>query len=460
MKPVLLMDFGSTYTKITAVDVEAAELLGTAKHFTTVQTDINEGLDHAMAELLKKTGSLDFKERYACSSAAGGLRMVTCGLVPELTAEAARRASLGAGAKVVKVYSYDLTDEDIEEIDGICPDILLLTGGIDGGNKDCILHNAKKLSGCKSSFPILLAGNRSCAKECEALLSGREVYRCENVMPKIGSLNIAPVQEQIRSLFLKKIVHAKGLSQAQELISGILMPTPSAVLRAMVLLADGTKTQPGIGELMAVDLGGATTDIYSVAAGNPVSDTTVLKGLPEPYAKRTVEGDLGMRYSAAGIMEAVGAEALGELSGLGAARAAEMVEYLSRHPDTLPETPEEEALDFALAALAVETAVDRHAGTIEQIYTPMGLTYVQTGKDLRGIGQIVFTGGALISGKSAGDIAGRVLYSKNRPDSLKPESAEVLIDRHYILAAMGLLGEIYPDTALTIMKKEFMNHGT
>ena len=116
MKPILLIDFGSTYTKLTAVDVEEERILGTAQSFTTIFTDINDGLTNALALLEKKTGRLDFAETYACSSAAGGLRMVTSGLVPELTSEAAKLASLGAGAKVAAVYSFELLEEDLEEV--------------------------------------------------------------------------------------------------------------------------------------------------------------------------------------------------------------------------------------------------------------------------------------------------------------------------------------------------------
>ena len=114
MRPVLLIDFGSTYTKVTAVDTDSECLLGTAASFTTVQTDINDGLNNALALLEEKTGKLDFAARYACSSAAGGLKMIASGLVPELTAEAAKQAALGAGAKIAKIYSYDLTEDDVE----------------------------------------------------------------------------------------------------------------------------------------------------------------------------------------------------------------------------------------------------------------------------------------------------------------------------------------------------------
>ena len=121
MKPVLLIDFGSTYTKITAVDVDAEQILGTAQSYTTIETDIINGLNNALAILREKIGNIEFQEQYACSSAAGGLRMVAIGLVPELTAKAARQASLGAGAKVLKTYSYELTEKDLQEIDQINP---------------------------------------------------------------------------------------------------------------------------------------------------------------------------------------------------------------------------------------------------------------------------------------------------------------------------------------------------
>ena len=134
MKPVLLIDFGSTYTKLTAVDVEGEQILGTAASYTTVQTDINDGLRNGLKLLEEKTGKLDYVETYACSSAAGGLRMVSSGLVPELTSEAAKLASLGAGAKVVGLYSFQMTEEDMEEIQALKPDIFLLVGGTDGGN--------------------------------------------------------------------------------------------------------------------------------------------------------------------------------------------------------------------------------------------------------------------------------------------------------------------------------------
>lgn len=459
MKAVLLTDFGSTYTKVTAVDVEGERLLGTAQSYTTVQTDINEGLHNALALLEEKTGKLEISECYACSSAAGGLRMIASGLVPELTSEAARLASLGAGAKIVGLYSFQLTEDDIREIHETRPDIFLLVGGTDGGNSDCILHNAKMLATLPPEFPIVVAGNRTAARECERILAGHEVHLCENVMPKFGVLNIEPTQKEIRDIFLNRIIQAKGLSKATMLLSDIMMPTPAAVLQAMDLLAQGCEGESGIGELVAVDVGGATTDIYSIADGMPQQMNTVYKGLPEPYSKRTVEGDIGMRYSIQGIVDAAGLHRVCQLSGLSRERALYWIEYLKAHTDTVPGDNEELIqLDYALASLAIETAVARHAGTMEETYTMMGQTFVQSGKNLTAVKQIIVTGGSLIHTRRTADIAAHALYDPANPMSLRPKAADVWVDRKYIIAAMGLLSGHYPQTALRIMKKELERH--
>ncbi len=460
MSNVLLIDFGSTYTKLTAVDIEKEEILATAVAYTTVQTDINDGLNEGLKNLENKTGKIEYDACYACSSAAGGLRMVTSGLVPELTGEAAKLASLGAGAKTVGVYAFELTENDIVEISDINPDIFLLVGGTDGGNIECIIHNAKMLSKLKPKFPIVLAGNRTAESECKKILKDCEVYVCPNVMPKFGTLQIEPTQKKIREIFLNRIIQAKGLSKVTKLLSDIMMPTPSAVLQAMELLANGYEDEAGIGELIAVDVGGATTDVYSIADGMPERMNTVYKGLPEPYAKRTVEGDIGMRYSVQGIVDARGIENICKLSGLSKEKVVSLIASLKQNTESLPNGDEElEALDFALASSAIEEAVTRHAGTISETYTMMGQTFVQEGKNLTKVKQIVVTGGSLIHTKRTEEIASHALYSQINPTSLRPKSADVWVDRTYILAAMGLLSSYYPKTALRIMKKELKYHG-
>jgi len=460
MNAILLIDIGSTYTKVTAVDLDAPAICGTASAHTTVDTDVTDGLGKALAILEAQTGIRDFSDRLACSSAAGGLRMVACGLAPSLTEEAARMACLGAGAKVIRSFAYKLTETDIAEIEALCADILLLVGGTDGGNEAVILHNAELLSRAAPAFPIVFAGNRNAAARCRELLSDRELIITENLMPRLEQLHVEPVQEHIRALFLERIVHAKGLSKVADTTSLPLIPTPSAVLLATELLASGTKERSGIGELLAVDLGGATTDVYSMARGNPTNADIILRGLPEPFSKRTVEGDIGMRYSVQGILDAAGIEIIAEDAGLSVEAVLDMTASLLQNPDSLPDAPECVALDRALASAAVRIGVTRHAGRIERVYTPQGPVFVQTGKDLSHVSHLILTGGAIVHGQGAQTIAQSALFDGKTSDSLRPKQARISIDQSYILASMGLLSQKYPEAALTLMKKEITHHGT
>ena len=460
MQPVLLIDIGSTYTKVLAVDLTEPRILGSAAAHTTIGSDVGLGLGQALELLEVQIGSISYADRLACSSAAGGLRMVAVGLAPSLTEQAARMACLGAGAKVIASFAYKLIDEDVAAIDALQPDILLLAGGTDGGNEAVISHNAAMLATCKADFPILLAGNRNAAAKCRALLAGRAVTLTENVMPRLEQLNVGPVQEQVRALFLERIVLAKGLGSVASQMGAPLIPTPSAVLLAMELLAEGTANVAGFGELLAVDLGGATTDVYTMAQGASTEVDVILKGIPEPFAKRTVEGDIGMRYSVHGIVDAVGVSWLSQYSGLDAATLTKLVDHLSEFPDTLPDTPETVALDQALAAAAVMIAVRRHAGSLETVYTSQGRALVQSGKDLTHVRRLIVTGGAIIHSSEAGVTARSALADPKDPASLRPREADIYVDSRYILASMGLLSQKYPDQAITLMKKELKAHGT
>lgn len=452
MMPVLLADFGSTYTKVTAVEISEGRLLGTAQSYTTVEEDISLGLENALRDLKGQTGPVSYESRYACSSAAGGLRMIASGLVPSLTSEAAKRAALGAGAKVIKTYAYELNEEDAAEIDELAPDILLLCGGTDGGNSACALHNAGVIAGLHRDFPVVIACNRACAKKCADIISaaGREAIVTENVMPSFNTLHIEPCQKAIREVFLRRIIQAKGLSRMKELISGIVMPTPAAVLQALTVLSEE------VGELCAVDLGGATTDIYSITEGRPTRAGTVLRGLPEPYAKRTVEGDIGMRYSAQGVVDAVGMERVCANAGIDQAVLTRWLGCIGQNKGILPGTQEEQQADYALAATAIEVGLARHAGRIESVYTPMGLAYQQTGKDLTRVSRLILTGGALIHTGQADAIARQAMATPHYPDSLMPRQAQPLTDVHYILSAMGLLSRVNHDAAKALMIKELL----
>jgi uncharacterized protein (TIGR01319 family) len=455
VKNVLLIDFGSTYTKITAVDVDREEILGTARGVTTVETDITEGLNQALKVLFSQTGKLAFDKVLGCSSAAGGLKMVAIGLVSELTAEAAKRAALGAGAKVLGVYCGELSEYEIAEIADLKADIILLAGGTDGGNKEVILHNAQMLATLHQDVPMVVAGNKSVAPQIVKILSTEmsEVEHTENVMPKLNELNILPARETIRNVFLKRIVQAKGLDKANKMVDRMVMPTPAAVLKAAELLSKGTDSEQGLGDIMVVDIGGATTDVYSIAKGNPTNATVYMHGLPEPFAKRTVEGDLGMRYSAVALLKASGAKMIADYAKASESAVNAYIEKVEGDIDYLPQTEEEAGIEIAMGKTCTRLSAERHAGYLETYSTPCGMTQVQTGKDLTEVKVVIGTGGVIINNAEPEAILQGIEFDSANPLTLKPKNPEYLIDSQYIMASMGLLSEEYPDAALRMMKK-------
>lgn len=458
MELALLIDFGSTFTKVTAVDLGRETVLATARSFSTVETNIMEGFFNALRELEGYAGldSPPYKYKIACSSAAGGLRMIAVGLVPDLTVEAAKRAALGAGARVTGVFAHELSSSEVGKIEAQDPDIILLAGGTDGGNREVIIHNAKMLAASSHlNSPVVAAGNKAAADEIRDIMvcSGKDVRITDNVMPELNVLNIDPARETIRTVFLEKIVAAKGLKKAEEFIDRVLMPTPAAVLNAAQLLAEGFEDEPGLGDLLVVDVGGATTDVHSVAGGEPTKAGISLKGLPEPFAKRTVEGDLGMRYSARALLESVGIRKLVRNCGYDKEQILKHVEKVGTNPGLLCTDEVSRGIDDALALMAVDTAVERHVGKIETVYTPFGASYIQTGKDLTGVNCLVGTGGVIVYHHDPAVIMRGALFDQDLPTVLKPVHPRLFIDREYILAGMGLLAEVRPLTALRIMKK-------
>lgn len=459
----IAVDFGSTYTKVVAVNLEKEELIGVVQSPSTVDTDMTIAFQKAMEQLqLSNQYEETIPERIvASSSAAGGLNVVAVGLVRDLTAKAAEEAALGAGAKLTSTYAYGLSVEDIKKIEDKPPDMILLTGGTDGGNRECIVSNATLLAKSTLSVPIIVAGNRLAAGEARKLLeaSGKEAIVVENVLPELDRLNIEPTRTMIRETFMKRIIHAKGLDKAHELVGRIIMPTPTAVLMGARLLAEGTDEESGIGDLVLVDVGGATTDIDSISHGDPSDGDAIVKGLQEPYLKRTVEGDLGIRYNADTILQKMGRKklmdriALVDESLLAQLDVDAAVKRLSCNVEYVPEDDFDYCIDAALACISVETAMERHCGRIKEVYLPTGNVKIQHGKDLSSVKNLIGTGGVFAYGRHQRIVLESACFNKNRPESLRPRSPEFFIDNCYILFAIGLLSDVCPTAALRIIKK-------
>lgn len=452
----LLIDFGSTYTKLTAVDIEKEEIAATAKAITTVETNIMDGFQAAMAGIESQIGrQAHYIKKLACSSAAGGLKMVAIGLVPDLTAEAAKRAALGAGARVIKTFSFNLSSDEIREISQLKPDIILLAGGTDGGNKETIVFNAGMLAGSYIRKPIIVAGNKSARDEIRQIFdqSAIEYYVTDNVMPRLNVLDVEPAREAIRQVFMSRIVSAKGMGDAEQLISGILMPTPQAVLKAAEVLSQGSDQEEGIGDLVIVDIGGATTDVHSLCTGMPSKPGVSFHGLEEPFAKRTVEGDLGMRYSALSLFEASSTREIKKYLTVKEVDVEAECRRRSQAIQMVPMSAEEKDFDQAMAKIATDHSLTRHAGVVEAVYSPMGIMYTQEGKDLLEVRYMIGTGGVLIHSDEPADILRAGCHRADEVTSLKPVAPRFLLDKSYILSAMGLLAEEDQDLAVRIMKK-------
>lgn len=454
----LTVDFGSTYTKLTAISSSQAKILGTALAFTTITTDIMDGFESALQRLEEKIGKHDYDKILACSSAGGGLKMIALGLVPGLTAKAARMAAASAGAKVVKTYAYEISKREQEEIFELDPDLVLLSGGTDGGNKEVILANARRLCEIERDFSIIAAGNKTASYELEEIFNefGRDYTITENVMPSFNELNTEPAKASIRKLFIEKIIEAKGLQRVQEMSASEVIPTPLAVMTACELLSKGTHKTEGLGEFMAVDLGGATTDIYSMAKGTPTMSNVVVKGLPENFSKRTVEGDLGMRYSMIHIIEDYQLEELAAEIGVEEGQLKEWIERCLKNPDTIADCKVEKLIEEKFAQIAVKRAVERHCGYMEATFSPMGEIYVLEGKDLTELPYVIGIGGAIINSAAPEEILEGAVYDMQNFNYMKPKEPKFLLDKKYIFASMGLLSTQDPELALELMKKEIV----
>jgi len=459
---ILLLDIGSTFTKATVVDPGRPRILGSARAPTTAGTDITIGMMNAVSKLGADPD--DFDQKLACSSAAGGLEVAAIGLHPRLTVEAATRAALGAGAKVTNTYERKLSAKDISRLNNHRPDIILLSGGTDGGNSEVILHNAQALLQLDDDIPVVVAGNAAVSGQVkETLIQRFSVVRVtENLLPELNILNVDPCRRTIRELFMQNIIRAKGWHKAEALIDRVLMPTPAAVLTAAELLACGPGRRcsscgdhgAGLGEIMVVDVGGATTDIHSIGNGSTDCEGVIHKGLPEPHAKRTVEGDLGVRFGAHSILTDASAQAILKAHLPGNPQDPDVKRYLEsvvNHPRHLPASRKDKMIDTALARAATELAVNRHVGFRKEIYSPTGRRVLQYGKDLRGVRFVIGTGGPIVNSPRPRTIL-EGAASADDEQLLKPVSPAFLLDTHYIMAAMGLLAQIDPLSAFNVLK--------
>ncbi len=453
MKRVLTLDIGSTWTKGALVELDGApRCLGHASAPTTT-ADLTLGAAEVLRRLLGRpsTAALEVPAEmplHLSSSAKGGLAVAAVGLVPDLTLHAARLAAASAGGKIVAHFAYRLTPENIASLRRLAPDIILLAGGTDGGNEQYNLHNARMLAAARLPAVVLYAGNAAVRGAVAEILADRELEIVDNLMPEIGRLAIAPAQSRIQEIFLRKIVEGKGLAALAARCASPPKPTPRAAFELLEAIA---ATLPDWDETLLVDIGGATTDVYSCSESFVGRPGLVLRGLCEPRLKRSVEGDLGMRVNARWAAATGQAYVDRELAGrqIPRERFEQFVERASAAHDYLPRNAVEAACDEILAGACLYHSLLRHAGSIEESYTPDGRVLVQRGKDLRRIQRWVGSGGYLAR-RRRGDLEHRVLAAI-RDDTgaarLVPGSPDYYADADYLWPLLGNLAADYPAEA-------------
>ena len=450
---IACVDFGSTFTKAALVDPPTGDLVATASHPTTLDTDVLEGWEACRAQLAAVDPRAEDAEVLACSSAGGGLRIGVVGNEELVTAEAGRRVALSSGGRVVHVASGGLTRTGLATLRESLPDVVLLVGGTDGGNAEVLLQCAAALAGAAWAGPVVVAGNVDAQPEVATLLdaAGTPYVLAENVVPRIGVLAPDSARAAIRAMFLRHVIGGKHLSDHTEFTAMVQGATPDVVLTAVELLARGLdEERPGAGDTVVVDVGGATTDVYSVIEVDPEDAGLSREVVATVPASRTVEGDLGMRWSARSTV-AAGA-AMGLLPDPAVRTRVEQVAALRQgDPGFVPDSGDEQDRDQDLAAVAIGVALRRHAGRSQVVFGPDGRVVERSGKDLREAGLLVGSGGVLRhSGNQGYDVLTRLLADDGQGWQL-PEQPVPVVDTDYVLAPAGLLATRHPDAAYRLL---------
>ncbi|MBW0135995.1 glutamate mutase L [Pseudonocardia abyssalis] len=403
------LDVGSTWTKAVLVHPDGG-LAGFAEHPTTTG-DVLAGMDATVRAVSAVGGSAHEPELLACSSAGGGLRLAVVGSDRLTATEAGHRVAVSAGAHVVHVHAGPLEPADVRALRNAKPGVVLLLGGSDGDDPAPLLHNAGRLARARIRPPILLAGNVDGRAEALATLlaTGRTVVSCENVLPRLGEVVPGPARAALVSLYQRHAIGGRGPAVAPRFRRLVRVVTADAVGRGVAELARIRR-----GRVLLVDVGCATTEVHSADGRDGV----------EGGARRTVEGDLGVRAAAGGVL--LEGQAEGVVDPVEADLLAPTVARMASEVGFVPSNAGGAAEDRRIAALASVVAVRRHlradAGAAE------------------GIGLVVLTGGVFRQRGPGNGLAAVIATLRSDPVlAAALADVEVVVDSDFTVAPAGLL---------------------
>ena len=483
IRSILATDCGSTTTKAILIEKRGDEyhLVVRGEAPTTVEApveDVTAGVINAITEVEELAGRKLLKDGQilkpqqgdegvdlyiSTSSAGGGLQMMVAGVVRNLTAESAERAALGAGAIVMDVIASNdkrLPHEKIERIRHLRPDMVLLSGGIDGGTTSHVAElaeiieaaNPKPRLGVTYELPVIYAGNKDASDIVGERLGDKMALEVvDNLRPVLERENLMPTRLKIQDQFLEHVMaHAPGYKKLISWTDAPIMPTPGAVGAIMQTIA----AQQNI-EVVGVDIGGATTDVFSVFKNQE----------GEAIFNRTVSANLGMSYSISNVLAEAGMENVLrwvpfdiDVSDLGNRIKNKMI-----RPTTIPQALEELIIEGAIAREALRLAFDQHKqlavelrGVQQQRTISEAFSQSETGAtlvDMLSLDLIVGSGGVLSHAPRRNQAMLMMI------DAFQPEGVTHLaVDSIFMMPQLGVLAQVNEAAATQVFERDCLIH--
>lgn len=478
LSSILATDCGSTTTKAILIEKEPDQyrLKARGEAPTTVEApaeDVTKGVLNAVGEVEELAGRqmLDGETikkpqqndqgvdiYISTSSAGGGLQMMVAGVVKSMTGESAERAALGAGAIVMDVLASNdgrLPHQQIERIRHLRPDMILLSGGIDGGTTTHVAELAEIIAaadpkprlGIGYKLPVIYAGNKQAREMVQRILGDKvELFVVDNLRPVLERENLGPAREKIHELFMEHVMQqAPGYAKLMQWTDVPIMPTPGAVGLIIQTIAE----QQGI-DAVGVDIGGATTDVFSVFSGT---------------FNRTVSANLGMSYSVSNVFAETGLDNvmrwvpfdMDELD------LRNRIKNKMIRPTTIPQLMDELIIEQAIAHEALRLAFVQHksfavglkgvqqertiSDTFEQ--TATGETLV----DMMSLKLLVGSGGVLSHAPRRNQAAMMLI------DAFLPEGVtHIAVDSIFMMPQLGVLSTVHPEAATQVFERDCLIH--
>ncbi len=474
LKSILATDCGSTTTKAILIEKRGDEyrLIVRGEAPTTVEApfeDVTRGVLNAIMEveelagrkildgeriITPQEGNAGVDLYISTSSAGGGLQMMVSGVVKSMTGESAQRAALGAGAIVMDVIASNdgrLPHEKIKRIRQLRPDMILLSGGIDGGTTSHVVEMAELLAaadpkarlGAGYELPVIYAGNKDAAPMVEEILGSKTaLVITDNLRPVLERENLTPARDKIHDLFMEHVMaHAPGYKKLMTWSPVPIMPTPGAVGLIIETIAREEKIN-----VVGVDIGGATTDVFSVF---------------QTIFNRTVSANLGMSYSVSNVLAEAGLPNILRWVPfeIGEPDLRNRIKNKMIRPTTIPQTMEELVIEQAIAREALRLAFEQHKTLA------VGLKGVQQERTISDTFEQTASGESLVrldhldllvgSGGVLSHAPRRAQSALMMLDAFLPEHVtELAVDSIFMMPQLGVLSTVHPTAARQVFEKD------